>query len=174
MNAISIIAILLSPLIAVMVSIRVQDWKEKRHHRRYIFSTLMSTRHQVISDEIVRALNMVDVAFLNKRAVRRLWKEYLEMLNNEGLNNPLGWEQRSQKRLELIQEMAKAVGYGKKISHLDVTRFYMPVGLVEDRQRSKEIGDELLRVLKESHGIKLVQKGQPEPSEAGPATGPKD
>jgi len=122
----------------------------------------MATRHQFYSDEIVRALNMIELAFHDNDSVRRLWKEYLEMVNNEGLNNPLGWKQRDQKRLELIQEMAKAVGYGKEISHLDVTRFYMPVGLVQERQRQKEIGDELLRVLKESHGIKIVQKEQSE------------
>jgi hypothetical protein len=74
----------------------------------------------------------------------------------------LGWKLRDKKRLELIQEMAKGIGYGKEISHLDVDRAYMPVGLFQERQRAKEMSDELLRVLKESHGITLIQKEQSE------------
>jgi hypothetical protein len=58
--------------------------------------------------------------------------------------------------------MAKAVGYGRQISHLDVDRFYFPVGLAEERKRANEIADEVLRVLKESQGIKIVQKEKSE------------
>ena len=159
-DIITILAILVSPAIAVVISLYIQRRTDKWQHKRFIFSSLMATRHQFYSDEIVRALNMVDVAFHDNDKVRRLWKEYLEMLNNQGLNNPQGWEQRNKQRLELIQEMAKGVGYGKEISHLDVDRFYRPVGLVEEQQRVKDISDELLRVLKESHGIKLTQKEQ--------------
>jgi len=159
-DIISIIAILLSPAIAVGVSMWIQTRREKLQHKRFIFTKLMETRHEIYSQEIVRALNMIDVAFYDNSRVRELWKEYLEMLNNKGLDNPQGWEQRKKKRLELVQGMAKAVGYGKGISHLDVDRFYLPVGLVEERQRAEDIGKELLRVLKESHGIKVVQKEQ--------------
>lgn len=161
-DIISIIAILVSPAVAVLISMWIQKRKDKLQYKRFIFSNLMATRHQFISDEIVRALNMIDVAFHDNKNVRKLWKEYLDMLNNQGLNNPSGWKQRDIKRLELIQEMAKAVGYGKEITHLDVDRVYMPTGLAEERQRAKEIGDELLRVLKESHGIRLIQKEQSE------------
>jgi len=69
----TIIAILVSPAIAVLVSMWIQNRKEKRQHKRYIFASLMSTRHQVISDEIVRALNMIDVVFHDKKKARRLW-----------------------------------------------------------------------------------------------------
>jgi len=161
MEIITIIAIALSPAIAVLVSIWVQYWREKRQHKKLIFSSLMSSRHQVISDEIVRALNIIDVVFYNEKKVRKLWHEYYDMLLNEGLNNPTGWEQRKTKNLELITEMAKVVGYGKEITHIDVNRVYMPVGLSEDALRSREIGMEFLRVLKESGGLRKVPKEQP-------------
>jgi len=80
------------------------------------------------------------------------------MLHNKGLDNPPGWKTRDTKKLELITEMAKELGYEKEITHLDVDRVYMPVGLAEDTQRTREIGQELLRVLKESGGLKIVPK----------------
>ena len=97
MDVINILAILISPIIAVLISIWVQNRKEKRQNKMNIFTTLMATRHSSIIDESVRALNMIDVVFYDKHLVRQLWREYFDMLGNEGLNNPTGWNQR-QKR----------------------------------------------------------------------------
>lgn len=54
--------------------------------------------------------------------------------------------------------MAKSLGYAKSISYLDVDRVYYPVGLGEQTQRTNEIADELLRVLKASYGLQVVPK----------------
>jgi len=155
---ITIIAIALSPAIAVLIAIWAQSRGEKQRNKKLIFSSLMSTRHQIYSDEIVRALNMIDVVFRDKERVRELWREYYDMLYTKGID----WKQVDTKRLELITEMAKVVGYGKKISHIDVDRVYTPVGLSEDALRMKDIGNELLRVLKESGGLKITSKEHPE------------
>ncbi|MEW6602601.1 MAG: DUF6680 family protein, partial [Nitrospirota bacterium] len=93
-DIISIAAILFSPIIAVLVAKYLQNRKSKKDHKLYIFSTLMAARHSPINDEVVRALNMVDVAFCNDEKVRKLWHEYYDMLNNEGLNNPVGYKAR--------------------------------------------------------------------------------
>ncbi len=102
MTSMTIIAILLSPVTAVLISIWVQDRREKRQQKKFIFSSLMSTRHQIVSDEIVRALNMIDVVFHDKEKVRKLWHEYYDMLYNRGIDNPTGWEQQKTKKLELV------------------------------------------------------------------------
>jgi len=154
MEIITIIAIALSPAIAVLISIWVQSQGEKRRNKKFIFGNLMSTRHQVISDEIVRALNMIDVVFRDKKKVRKLWREYYDMLYTKGID----WKQLDTKRLELITEMAKVVGHGKKITHIDVDRVYRPIGLSEDAIKMKDIGTELLRVLKESGGLRIEPK----------------
>lgn len=80
------------------------------------------------------------------------------MLNNEGLNNPSDWSQRQKKNLEMITEMAHALGYGKEITHLDVDRVYYPVGLGEQAKRGQEISNELLRVLKGTHGLAVASR----------------
>ena len=165
MKIISIIAIAVSPVIAVLVSIGVQTWLEKRRMRLFIFSSLMSTRHQLAhSDEIVRSLNMIDVVFSKKKKIRQLWREYFEMLHAPETMNL--W---NDKKLELITEMAKVVGYKKSITMMDVKRVYAPVGMAEDLQRAKELSDELLRVLRETKGMQVVPKAEskeaPAPSE---------
>lgn len=153
------IAILLSPVIAVLVSIWVQDRKDKRGQKKFIFASLMSTRHHNISDEIVRSLNMIDVVFHDKKKVRKLWREYYEMLHNKGYDNPTGWEQWKTKKYELIQEMAKASGYRKMIKTIDVERVYSPVSLSEEAAKSKALIDSLLEKLKSEA---ITQKAQSE------------
>jgi len=155
---ITVLAILLSPIIALLISMYLQTRKERKKAKMYLFSTLISTRHSPITEETVRALNMIDVLFYDKPKVRQLWREYFEMLYNEGLNNPLGWEQRQKKNIELIHEMGKCLGYGKSISHLDVERVYYPVGLGQQRDRIEELFNELLRVLKTSGGITITPR----------------
>jgi hypothetical protein len=158
---VNILAILLSPVVAVLVTVFLQSRKEKRNQKLWIFNTLIATRHSPIVDENVRALNMIDVVFHDSARVRQLWREYFDMLCNEGLNNPNGWSQRQKKNLELITEMAKVVGYGAAITHLDVDRVYYPIGLGEQSQKAQEIAAELLRVLKASGGVQFVEGSDP-------------
>ena len=158
MQALNIVAVVLSPVVAVLVTLWYQHRKERRDSKRWILSTLLATRHSPILDETVRALNLIDLVFHDSSKVRSLWHEYFQMLNNEGLNNPNGWSQRQKKNLEMITEMARALGYGREISHLDVDRVYYPVGLGEQAKRGQEISDELLRVLKGTQGLAVTPK----------------
>ena len=80
------------------------------------------------------------------------------MLGNEGLNNPVGWEQRSKKNVELISEMAKLVGFGKDITHLDIQRIYSPVGLGQQEARLIELQTELIRVLKGTERLQAEKR----------------
>lgn len=136
MGKLTVMAILLSPAIAVLVSIWVQGWRDKKWWMRNILATLMATRHQPINDEIVKALNIIDIAFYNKPKVRKHWSEYFEMLHNTGYNNPAGRELWRQKKNLLMLEMAKVSGYKKKINQGDVDRVYIPVGLVPDELKA--------------------------------------
>lgn len=160
---VNIFAILFSPVVAVLVTVYLQSRREKRNQKLWIFNTLIATRHSPIIDENVRALNMIDVVFHDSQRVRDLWHEYFNMLGNEGLNNPQGWTQRQKKNLEMITEMAKGLGYGKAITHLDVDRVYYPVGLGAQSQKAQEIAEELLRVLKASGGFQLAPRGDVAP-----------
>lgn len=52
--------------------------------------------------------------------------------------------------------MANVLGYGRQITHLDVDRVYYPVGLGDQARRTRELSDELLRVLKGSQGLQVA------------------
>lgn len=156
MEIVNILAIALSPLIAVRVSVWLQTRKEKRLMRMNIFMSLMSTRHHIAPiDETVRSLNMIDVVFCDEEKIKKLWREYFEMLYNPPSSSL--WEK---KKFELITEMAKVLGFKKEITLQDVERVYSPVGMSEDWKRAREILDELLRVLKESKGLQIVPKAE--------------
>jgi len=153
---INIIALLLSPVVAVVVTLLHQHWSQTRNSRLTLLHTLVGTRHLPIGPEAVRALNMIDIVFYDKPSIRALWHNYIDMLGNEGLNNPMGWAQRQKKNLELIAEMAKTLGYGDSITHLDLDRVYYPIALGESDQRSNELAVELLRVLKNTQGLQAI------------------
>src|SRR6185312_12440651 len=63
MVIVNILAVLLSPLIAVLITVSLQNRKERRDSKRRIFETLIGTRHAPITEETTRALNMIDVVF---------------------------------------------------------------------------------------------------------------
>ena len=147
MEIAGLIAVLVSPLIAVLVSLWLQDRKEQRQRQLAILGALLAARHEVVSADVVRSLNLIDLVFHDKDSVRGLWHEYFDMLSNEGLNNPLGFEQRKKKNLELITEMARTLGFGGALGYLDVDRVYSPVGAWNQYERNEQVQAELLRVL---------------------------
>ena len=157
-NWIEVLAILLGPIFAVAVTIWLQRKLAKRDARLSVLSTLVSLRHAVVTADSVKALNLIDLVFHDVSSVRKLWDEYFQMLSNAGLHNPVGWIQRNQKHVELITEMAKHLGLGKKITALDVQRIYSPVRLGEFDQRQLDIQQELLRVLKSSGALEFRPK----------------
>src|SRR5690242_1689714 len=141
----TLVAIVVSPLVAVLVTTYLQDRKERRTQKVWLLSTLIGTRHNPLADETIRALNLIDVVFHDAPRVRALWHEYYDMLNNAGLNNPVGWEQWKQKNLEMITEMAQSLGYGQAITHLDAARVYTPIGPTEQARKNAQLVDGFLK-----------------------------
>ena len=135
-EVITALAILLSPVIAVVVTLWHQGRKERRASKLWVFNTLIGTRHSPLSDQNLRALNLIDVVFHDEAEVRRLWREYFEMLSNVGFNNPAGFATRQKKNLEMLTAMAATLGYKETITHLDVDRVYYPVALAEQAARN--------------------------------------
>ena len=153
---INVVALLVSPVIAVVITLWFQWWNEKRRSKLWAFHTLLGYRHAPLSEEPLRALNSIDALFYKDASVRRLWHDYFSMLNNEGLNNENGWRQRNTKYLEMLAEMAKVLGYGQKLTHLDIDRVYRPTGVAMAAERSEALADELLRVLRGTQGLAVV------------------
>ncbi len=158
----NVTAIFVSPILAVWISIFIQERRERKNRKFTTFLTLISTRHSVASEEQVRAFNSIDVLYHKCPDVRRHWREYLELLNQPG--RQVEWEV---KKLALLKSMAKDLGYRDSIDALDLFRAYGPKGLIEEREKYGKIADELLRVLKATAKITTSLEPVPISSEAG-------
>jgi len=122
MDLLTIAAIFLSPVVALLVSVIHQSWKEKRDRKFLVFLTLYSTRHKVSgNEEYVKALNAIDVVFNECAAVRAKWKEYYELLNQP--QSAAIW---ADKYAELLRAIARDIGYKNAIDHQDLNRVYVP------------------------------------------------
>lgn len=123
----SILAILLSPLIALEVQRYIDIFRERRVRKMRIFETLMTTRRDDVSQYHVQALNMIDIDFYGIRLLGKnwrtkkeknvltAWKTYLDHLNTPGelsgavLDN---WVSKKDDLLaDLLYEISIAVGY---------------------------------------------------------------
>ncbi len=161
MQIVSIAAIIISPVVAVLISMWAQNRNEKRNKQFGIFNILMSQRQEKANESIVGALNMIDVAFHDSDKVRALWHDYYyDMLGKEGHNKPTDWSHKNRLKLEMLTEIAKVLGYGEAITHLDVDRVYSPTALDRRAERQEEIEKELLRILKSVESIEVKLKSE--------------
>ena len=78
----TVLATLLSPLIALQVSEIISRRRQVRDEQLRIFKTLMSTRAANLDPRHVESLNLIDVVFqANSKKeieIRRQWKQYLD------------------------------------------------------------------------------------------------
>lgn len=151
---VNLLAIITSPVIAVVISTYLQDRKEENKAKKLLLEIMISTRHNIANEQTVRAMNTIDLFFAGNKDVRSLWNEYFVMLNNDGFSNENGIKLRYEKHMELIHAMAKAVGI-HNINILDISRVYYPVGLGKQNDLSQNLAEELLRVLKDTKTLKI-------------------
>ena len=119
-NIISIVAILLAPAVAIYVGKYLDKKKEILDAKLWIFRTLMATRATPMSQEHVKALNMIDVTFYGKdkksKGVVESWNilrdhfhKDLEKISDDLLQK---WNEENQDLLiELLQKMADYLNY---------------------------------------------------------------
>lgn len=117
-----ILAVLVAPFLAVFAQRKIDESKEKRGQKLWIFRTLMATRGNKISLEHVQALNMVDLFFQRKgkeKVIIEKWDEYRDHLaKNTPENDPdfkmklETWTDKADDILaEMLHLMGKSLGY---------------------------------------------------------------
>ena len=110
-----VLAIAISPLIAVQVTRYLDDRNEERGRKLQVFKTLMATRAYTLSTAHVEELNRIDLEFSSKRplekAVLDQWLQYLDHLGNQALTGQAWADKRVDLLVDLLFAMAKALGY---------------------------------------------------------------
>ncbi len=122
-NWLIILAIILGPVLAVVVTMVCSHLKEIRQRKLTIFKTLMATRADSTSRNHVNALNTIDLEFDNKeKEVLSSWKEYRDFLYNskhrEEISYNLWQEERENLLATLLHNMALALKYDFDKAHI--------------------------------------------------------
>jgi len=145
------LAIFIGPLSGVIFTLWFQSRKERRDSKLQLFLTLMSERKSIVSQQVAQALNKIDVVFSDSKEVKDLWHEYYALLHQ-----PHG-EPRMHKWLELLAAMAADLRYSR-LSQIDLDKFYVPQGHVDDAEFQRHVAHQWSRVLENTERFVVVPK----------------
>lgn len=160
----NVVAVLLSPLFAVQITVWLTDRKEKRTRKLSLFHTLMATRGSLgangrLAPEHVKALNMIDIEFYGEKSAKPVidaWKGYLDHLSNASPMNDAQWEVWNNKRDDLMVSLlhAMAIVLDYKFDQTFIRRtIYAPQGYADIEQDGFVMRKALVELL---HGRKAL------------------
>ena len=157
MEIINIIAIIVGPLLAVLITLWWQERKEKRDAKLRLFVTLMAFRKSYpVSYEFANQLNLIDVVFADTPKVAALWHKYYSLLQRQNPDT-LQQQEQTHKYLELMSTMAAALGF-HHLQQTDIDKFYIPQVHMNQTHLNWECQNEWLRVLKSTNRLVVEPK----------------
>lgn len=123
----NIIALVAVPIIAVWVGQFLQNRAAKRKDKMVIFQCLMTNRATGwANQDTVNALNSIDIVFCDDKEVRKRWAELLSKYKPSFTT-----QEKYLAQCKLLEAMAKALGYGKKITWETIQTPYLPEVLLQ-------------------------------------------
>ena len=160
---INIAAVLLSPLVAVLVTVYLQRRRELRTRKETIFATLMAHRRAMPPErDWVRALNLIDVVFAGNGDVLNQWHQYYALLCSA--KSAPEYALRDNKLLDLLTAMARDLGY-KRLKQTEIGSYYSPQFYEDELTSGSKLRAEMIRVLENTSRIVT------EPKSGGPQAG---
>ena len=145
------IAIFLGPLAGVIFTLWFQSRKERKDAKLKLFLTLMAERKSTVSTQVAQALNQIDVIFSDCKEVKARWHEYYALLHL-----PPG-EPRAHKWLELLAAMSANLHYSR-LSQIDLDKFYIPQGHLDDVEFQQKVARQWSRVLENTEHFLVAPK----------------
>ena len=131
---IGILAVIFSPIIAVLVTKYIQDRENKRKDKMEIFKVLMTGRIYPGWDiASVHALNIIEIVFSEDKNVISQWKNYYNATCTDNYQNI------KIQQTKLLEEIGKTLGYKEKISWETIEKPYIPKWLDERITKEKNI-----------------------------------
>lgn len=150
----NIIAVILGPIIAIIITLCYQNRKEKREAKLRLFAILMAHRKSnPPSFDLVQGLNLIDVVFSAHREIVTLWHEYYDLISIR----PVNWTLAESKYLDLLAKIASVLGY-KNLLQTDISRFYRPEYYGNQFDLTEKTQKELLRVLENTASFVVTKK----------------
>jgi len=151
-----IVAIVVSPIIAI----QVEKYREKicadKLRRLEIFRTLMATRSNRLDPRHIEALNMIELDFHKSKEVKEKWNEYFTHLYKKN-PHPEGTEKHETMKAEWIEKssdllsqllhvMGKSLGYNFNEMKIKYSS-YCPEGSIEKENDLLVLRQQLVRIV---------------------------
>ncbi|MGC8774403.1 MAG: DUF6680 family protein [Chlorobaculum sp.] len=158
-DSVMIIAVLSGPLIAVQLTRYLDDRKEVRGRKLWVYKTLMATRAYTLSPQHVEALNRIDLEFSesnkHEKKVLGYWRQYLDLLGDRNIPEEQWGVKRVELLVELLYQMGLALGYDHDKTQLK-NGTYSPVahGRIEEQQEAIRQG--VMEVLQGKRVIPMI------------------
>lgn len=135
MEVVNIIAIIISPILALLISQSLQAKHEKQSEKLQILKTLMTQRILPKSVEYVNALNTIDIIFADSKSVREAYKSLYESYHQKDFD----YTKSQTKLTKLIEAIVADVGYKEKITWDTIQQPYYPIWLDNEIQTNSTI-----------------------------------
>jgi hypothetical protein len=141
-----VIATLLGPVLAVLVTRYIDDGRRIRERRLNVFRALMATRRTALAADRVAALNMVEIEFHGIEAVESAYRKVMEHINHSR-PLPQNWNDQQRKLVtKLISEIAKVLNY--ELQQLDMLDGgYYPEGLADIEAEQQAVRRAIIETL---------------------------
>jgi len=133
-------AILRGPVKAVEVTRRMDEERAGKDRKLDLFRGLMCTRQLKLSQDHVRALNLISIDFYDVEEVLEKYKSYVKHLYKplpEINAQQHFFEERDELFVELLYSMGKNLGYHFDKKELEKNS-YTPVGWAQDEDRVRK------------------------------------
>lgn len=140
-TTITIVAALLSGIIATIITLFWQNRAKKIDSRREIFNTLMAYRFEIANKESVIALNCVPAIFYDCPKVQDTWRTFLDIASK----TPFIPQELTDAHIQLLEEIAKALRH-RNIKWKDIKRNYFPNGLISELDDERNLRKAQLKV----------------------------
>ena len=163
MEWLTILAIVVGPLAAVVVGHRIADRSIARHQKHEILTILVAYAWDPTSPEFIKALNAINLRYHDAPEVRAKWNQLFDSFCRRDLPDDEKMALWKKEKIALAHAMAKHLGMGETLDQLDFDQIYIPgsatANLAERILRGKD-RDELL-TLRDLVETRLAQMGDP-------------
>jgi Family of unknown function (DUF6680) len=162
-------AIVIGPIVAVQITLRFEEKREKRRRKYDTFHALMRTRRVALSPEHVTALNVIQTEFHDDDRVITAYKKYIDNLGGPPL--PPGSKDDAIKRFvddrddafnEMMFEIGKHLGFS--LDKRELAKYsYAPQGWVNIEAEQNAVRQLALELLQGKRPLP-ISPFQPSPS----------
>lgn len=169
---VEVLAIALSPLIALRISADIERKRDEENRqlalardeqarKLQILATLMATRHSPYADDRIRALNTIDVLFPNDMTVRDARRELMASLSKTPKTSPSGapdselFDEWNERQWDLVSAIARVLKV--PMTKEDFASGYAPKALQEmmgQQQLAAEVNKSLIMFARKDLGLK--------------------